>query len=143
MKTPKVKYIEGVEEYGIAYDWKEIRRAFKGLKTPSGIWDPTEVPWESIAYDIELSTRATGKTTQAILFGMTARKLYPGFQIGLLRCREDQIMPKNVSQMLDTIRTYEGGRYVHYLTAGRWNDIQHDRQNRAFRHMPPPLQDCI
>ena len=123
----KFKFIEGNEEYGIQYDWNAIRKVFRGLKTPSNLWDPTEVPWESIAYDVELSTRATGKTTQAILFGMCARKVYPGFQIGIMRCREEQIMPKNVSKMLDTIRSYDGGRYIRYLTDGHWNDIQHDR----------------
>lgn len=131
----KFKFIEGNEEYGIQYDWNAIRKVFRGLKTPANLWDPTEVPWESIAYDVELSTRATGKTTQAILFGMCARKVYPGFQIGIMRCREEQIMPKNVSKMLDTIRSYDGGRYIRYLTDGRWNDIQHDRQTRSFRYV--------
>ena len=135
MKSPKVKFIEGKQEYGVDYDWKEIRRVYRGLKVPSGYWDPCEVPWESIAYDVELSTRITGKTTNAILFGMCARKLYPFFQLGLLRCREEQIMPKNISQMLDTIRTFEGGRYVNYCTNGRWNDIQYDRMNRCFRYV--------
>ena len=131
----KLRYIENKEEYGIAYDWGAIRRAFRALKCPPQYSSPIDTPWESCAYDVEMSSRSTGKTTMAILWGMTIRKLYPGFQTGLLRLREDQIMPKNIRQMLDTIRTYDGGRYVRQLTDGRWNDIQHDATKRAFRYV--------
>lgn len=131
----KLRYIENKEEYGIAYDWGAIRRAFRALKCPPQYSSPIDTPWESCAYDVEMSSRSTGKTTMGILWGMTIRKLYPGFQTGLLRLREDQIMPKNIRQMLDTIRTYDGGRYVRQLTDGRWNDIQHDATKRAFRYV--------
>lgn len=131
----KLRYIENKEEYGIAYDWGAIRRAFRALKCPPQYSSPIDTPWETCAYDVEMSSRSTGKTTMAILWGMTIRKLYPGFQTGLLRLREDQIMPKNIRQMLDTIRTYDGGRYVRQLTDGRWNDIQHDATKRAFRYV--------
>ena len=131
----KLRYIENKEEYGIAYDWGAIRRAFRALKCPPQYSSPIDTPWESCAYDVEMSSRSTGKTTMGILWGMTIRKLYPGFQTGLLRLREDQIMPKNIRQMLDTIRTYDGGRYVKQLTDGRWNDIQHDATKRAFRYV--------
>ena len=131
----KIRFIDGKEQYGIAYDWNAIRRRYKSLKVPAGYWDPCEVQWESVAYIIALSTRSTGKTTNALLFGMTIRAEYPGVQIGLVRTREEQIMPKMISQMLDTVRTFEGGRYIKQLTNGRWNDIQHDRQNRCFRYV--------
>lgn len=131
----KLRYIENKEEYGIAYDWGAIRRAFRALRCPPQYSSPIDTPWETCAYDVEMSSRSTGKTTMAILWGMTIRKLYPGFQTGLLRLREDQIMPKNIRQMLDTIRTYDGGRYVKQLTDGRWNDIQHDATKRAFRYV--------
>ena len=131
----KIRFIENKEEYGVDYDYPMIRRKFRKLKTPENRWDPCEVPWESVAYDIELSTRSTGKTTQAILWGMTVRSEYPRFSIVLLRCREDQIMPKNVSTLMDVIRSYDDGRYVRQLTNGRWNDIWHDRNMRAFRYV--------
>lgn len=131
----KLRYIENKQEYGIAYDWGAIRRAFRALKCPPQYSSPIDTPWESCAYDVEMSSRSTGKTTMGILWGMTIRKLYPGFQTGLLRLREDQIMPKNIRQMLDTIRTYDGGRYVKQCTDGRWNDIQHDATKRAFRYV--------
>lgn len=131
----KLRYIENKEEYGIAYDWGAVRRAFRALKCPPNYSSPVDAPWESFAYDVEMSTRSTGKTTNAILWGMTMRKLYPGFQTGLIRLREDQIMPKNIRQMLDTIRTYDGGRYVRQCTDGRWNDIQHDAKTRSFRYV--------
>ena len=131
----KLRYIENKEEYGIAYDWGAIRRAFRALKCPPQYSSPIDTPWETCAYDVEMSSRSTGKTTMGILWGMTIRKLYPGFQTGLLRLREDQIMPKNIRQMLDTIRTYNGGWYVKQLTDGRWNDIQHDATKRAFRYV--------
>ena len=131
----KVRYIENKQEYGIAYDWGAIRRAFRALKCPPQYSSPIDTPWESCAYDVEMSSRSTGKTTMGILWGMTIRKLYPGFQTGLLRLREDQIMPKNIRQMLDTIRTYDGGRYIKQCTDGRWNDIQHDATKRAFRYV--------
>ena len=134
-KTMKLRYIEGREEYGIDYDYAAARRIFRKLKTPENLWNPCEVPWESCAYDIELSTRSTGKTTQAILWGMTMRSIYPKFTTILIRCREEQIMPKNIATMLDVLRTFDGGRYITQLTGGRWNDIQHDRAMRAFRYV--------
>lgn len=127
----KIKYFEGKEDHGIMYDWQFLRREFRKLKTPEGLWNPTEIPFESCAYTVALSTRSTGKTTQAILFGMLMRQHY-GTQTALIRCREEQIMPMKVSQMLDTIRLYDNGRYVPQITNGRWNSIQHVRNDRSF-----------
>lgn len=131
----KQRFIDGVESYGRVIDWNRVNKRYRRLRPPAGYWDPTEPPWGQIAYDVELSTRSTGKTTNAVLYGMCIRAEYPGSQIGLIRCREEQIMPKNISQMLDTIRTYDDGRYIKELTDGRWNDIQHDRTLRAFRYV--------
>lgn len=134
-KEAKIKFIEGKQEYGIDYDYPKARRAFRALKVPENVWNPTDVPWESVAYDIELSTRSTGKTTNAILWGMVMRSLYPDFTIVLLRCREAQITEGKTKTLLDVIRTYDGGRYIPQLTHGRWNDVQHDRNGRGFRYV--------
>lgn len=131
MKQAKLRYFENKEEFGPIYDWGLIRREFRKLKTPDGLWDPTEADFEHCAYIMALSTRTGGKTTQGVLFGMIMRKLY-GIQIGLIRIHEEQIMPKAISQMLDTIRSFEGGRYVTFCTNGRWNDIKHSVRDRAF-----------
>lgn len=113
------------------YDWNHIRREFRKLKTPEGLWDPTEIPFESCAYTVALSTRSTGKTTQAILLGAILNIEYET-QTALIRCREEQIMPMKVSQMLDTIRTFDNGRYIPQISKGRWNSIQYVRNDRAF-----------
>ena len=130
----KLKYIDGDETLGIDYDFNKIRKEFRALRTPSDVFDPTEVPWEKAPYIVEMSTRSTGKTTQFILWGLCCRKCYPGFQTGILRCREEQIMPKFISSLLDIIRQFEDGRYVPQLTDGEWNDLWYDKNQRGFRY---------
>lgn len=131
MKQKKFRYFENDETFGPIYDWGLLRREFRKLKTPEGLWDPTEADWEHAAYIMALSTRSGGKTTQAVLFGMVFRAIY-GIQIGLVRIHEEQIMPKAINQMLDTIRSFDGGRYVKQITEGRWNDVKHSTKDRAF-----------
>lgn len=121
-RQSSISFIDNKEEHGIRYDWNLIRREFRKLKTPDGIYDPTSVPIESINYCVELSTRSYGKTTQWILFGLLMNKLY-GTTPVIIRQTEEMTAPKHAASLLDVIRVYDDGRYILQLTEKRWNDL--------------------
>lgn len=121
-RQSSISFIDNKEEHGIRYDWNLIRREFRKLKTPDGIYDPTSVPIESINYCVELSTRSYGKTTQWILFGLLMNKLY-GTTPVIIRQTEEMTAPKHAASLLDVIRVYDDGRYILQLTDKRWNDL--------------------
>lgn len=121
-RQSSISFIDNKEEHGIRYDWNLIRREFRKLKTPDGIYDPTSVPIESINYCVELSTRSYGKTTQWILFGLLMHKLY-GTTPVIIRQTEEMTAPKHAASLLDVIRVYDDGRYILQLTDKRWNDL--------------------
>ena len=121
-RLKNISFYDNKEEHGIRYDWNLIRREFRKLKVPEGLYDPTSVPIENVNYVVELSTRSFGKTTQWILMGLVMNKLYGTTPI-IIRQTEEMTAPKHAASLLDVIRTYDDGRYVPMLTDKRWNDL--------------------
>jgi len=113
------KYINNDKLYGLDYDWKAIRKEYKKLKCPAGVYNPCKVPIENCNYVFGISVRNTGKTTNWLLFGMCMHKLY-GTRIIYCRNREDQILPNKIRNIFSVIRDYG---YIPKLTDGAYNDV--------------------
>lgn len=131
----EIQYIDEEEKNGIVYDFKAINKIYKSLKCPKGYYNPTLLPFERAKYFNLLSIRATGKTTNILLWIMCARKWYIekyGTETqppagGYIRQNIEMIMPKNIKHMFSVI--IQRG-YVEKLTNGQYNSIIY--KNRAF-----------
>lgn len=112
-------YIADDINRGIDYDWKKIKKAFRKLKCPPDVWDPSRLPLDRAKYFLELSERSNGKTTNAILLGLVMYKLY-GTKMAYIRQHADMIAPKNSKNMFDTILEFD---YISKIFEGRWNSV--------------------
>ena len=115
----KLEYIDGESKNGIKYDWGLIREEYLKLDVPSMYYDPLKMPIPETKWNIIMSERSRGKTSEILLLGMVMNKLY-GTHIQYLRSREEMIVKKN-SEDLFTVIVREG--YVEKLTNGQYNSI--------------------
>ena len=103
----------------VTYDFRKIRKEYKKLGVPDDLFDPAACPLESNKYFVICTERASGKTTNIILFGLIAYKLY-GTPIQYIRQFDEQLAPKNARNLCDVIIQYG---YVPKLTNDRYNTI--------------------
>lgn len=115
----KLEYIDDESKNGIKYDWGLIREEYLKLDVPSMYYDPLKMPIPETKWNIIMSERSRGKTSEILLLGMVMNKLY-GTHIQYLRSREEMIVKKN-SEDLFTVIVREG--YVEKLTNGQYNSI--------------------
>lgn len=114
-----IKYIDGIQENGIIYDFKKIIKEFKKLNVPKTVYDVTKLPLSAAKYFTLLSERSTGKTTNILLLGMIFHKMY-GTKIQYIRKSENMIMNATINELFKTIREYD---YIEKITEGRWNSL--------------------
>lgn len=115
----KRKFINNDPQRGIEYDWKLIRKKLKNLGIPTSFYNPATAPLDSAQWFVELSERATGKTTGWLLCGMVMHEEY-GTVTMYVRQRKDMIAPKNASSMFSVI--VENG-YIQKITNDRYNNV--------------------
>ena len=119
MKRPEIKYIQGVEDYGILYDWRFLRKEYKKLNCPPEVFNPCDEPLETAKYFVDVSERNIGKTTNWILLGLLMNKFY-GTNIQYVRQSEEEIMPKSIRDLFKTILKY---KYIEKITEGQYNSV--------------------
>lgn len=115
----QIKYINDNKNNGIEYDWRLILGEYKKLGCPNDVYNPSKIPFASTAFQMLLSERSTGKTTNLLLVGMIMNKLY-GTIIQYIRSSEDMIMNKTINELFKTIREFH---YVEKITDGKYNDL--------------------
>lgn len=113
------------------YDWKLVFRAYKSLKCPSDVFDPTTVPIKDISYYFGMSTRSVGKTTGWILIGMILNALY-GTTTVYIRNIEEQTAPKYSRELMNVILSYENARYIMEITDGKYNHVKYDARRLYY-----------
>lgn len=118
----EIKYLQGIEKYGIDYDWKFLREEYKKLNCPPEVYDPTTAPIDKVSYIFNLSIRSVGKTTSWLLWGMLMNKHY-GTTICYVRETEEQTAPKFARDLLNVVNGYEHGRYIRQITDGKYNSV--------------------
>lgn len=119
---PKIKYINGDVNHGIAYDWNKIRKEYAKLKCPDLYYNPCTAPLEEYKYFVEYSMRSVGKTTGWLLLGMVMHEMY-GTVIQYLRQTEDQIAPKTTKDLFNAILA---NGYVQKITKNKYNSIYYN-----------------
>ena len=121
-----MNYINDNVALGIKYDWKQIRKdwqQFEKVFEKKGISDivfnPLQFPVENNKYNIFLSERSRGKTTNFLLVGLLLNRRY-GTVIQYIRQTEDDIKASNLQLLFDVIIS---NNYVEILTNGEYNTI--------------------
>ena len=114
-----MKYINNDIQCGIEYDWRKVKDEFRKLNIPKDVYSPMHLPFDKAKYNVLLSERSRGKTTNIILLGMCMHKLY-GTTIEYIRKKEDQITKKITINLFTTILEYD---YIEKLTDGKYNSI--------------------
>lgn len=122
-----LKYIGNNTQRGLAYNWPAIRREFKKLGTPSSFYNPCKCPLKEASWFVEMSERASGKTTNWLLLGLVMYKMYGTVTI-YCRSKYDQIAKKNAETMFNVI--IDNG-YIEKLTDGKYNGVKYG--SRVFR----------
>lgn len=119
------KYINNNPINGIEYDFKRIRKEFKKLKIPKGVYNPCVIPFElGVKYIPLISERAIGKTTNLLLLGMCMYKLY-STKIIYIRQRETMITPKIAESLFNVIIS---NNYIELMTDGEYNTVVYKRR---------------
>ena len=114
-----MKYINNDIQCGIEYDWRKVKDEFRKLNIPKDVYSPLHLPFDKAKYNVLLSERSRGKTTNILLLGMCMHKLY-GTTIEYIRKKEDQITKKITINLFTTILEYD---YIEKLTDGKYNSI--------------------
>ena len=130
-RLQNIKFIDGIEENGIDYDWKKIFAEYKKLNVPETVFNPSGVPMRDISFYFGLSTRSVGKTTNWLLIGMIMHELY-GTTIVYVRNTYDEIAPKNTEKLMNVIVSYEDARYIKEITDGRYNHVKYDTRQLFY-----------
>lgn len=107
---------------------KDIAKAIKlyrKLGCPSGLFDPTTRPFTNNKYNVIVTERVSGKTTNVILFGMCLNQVC-GTITQYIRQTDEQLTPKRSKKLMTTIKACG---YIEKITAGRWHDCYyHSRE---------------
>lgn len=117
-----LQFYDNKEEHGVVVDWNKVFRDYRHLNVPKDVYDPTTAPVSNAKYNILMSERSTGKTTNWLLIGMIMNKYY-GTIIQYVRQSEEMIKPSIAGEIFKVILTYNDGKYIKDITNQRWNSI--------------------
>lgn len=113
------KYIDNNKNKGIEIDYKKVENEFNKLKIPNDIFNPINIFKKRNVWNVLLSERSMGKTTNIILLGLVLNKIY-GIIPQYVRRTKDMCMPKNIKNMMDVIINFG---YIKKLTDNRYNTM--------------------
>lgn len=116
----KIEYHDNDKKKGIKYDFSLIRKEFKKLKIPNDVYNPLTIPFEWSKFNILLSPRSKGKTTNILLLGLIFNKLY-GTKLQYIRSSHDMITPSKAGSLFSVI--VQNG-YIEKLTGGKYNNVK-------------------
>lgn len=117
----KREYIDNDVNNGIKYDFKKIFKRYKELNVPKEF---NIIPYYNMSarWNVFMSERSNGKTTNVLLLGMIMNDEY-GTTIEYIRMRESMIAPKNSKNIFDTIIQHD---YISKITKGTWNSVTYN-----------------
>ena len=117
----KREYIDNDVNNGIKYDFKRIFKRYKELNVPKEF---NIIPYYNMSarWNVFMSERSNGKTTNVLLLGMIMNNEY-GTTIEYIRMRESMIAPKNSKNIFDTIIQHD---YISKITKGAWNSVTYN-----------------
>lgn len=116
-----MEYINGKKEDGILIDWNKVRKIYKKVTTGFDYYDPCTIPFEETAWNVLISKRSTGKTTNVFIIGLILHKLY-GVRIEYIRNTDLMITQKNNKDLFNTILDFV---YIEKIFDGEYNSVEY------------------
>lgn len=113
----KIKYINDNPILGVEYNWEKILKEFNKLGIPDTVYNPTFALRQNCKYNVGVSERSTGKTTNWVLLGMVMNKMYSTI-IQYIRQDQEMVTPKFLKNFFDVIIA---NKYVEKITDGKYN----------------------
>ena len=133
-----IEYIDNNSALGIKYnwslikkEWKKLEKYFKKLGVSDVVLNPLDFDVWKYVYNIFLSERSRGKTTNFLLLGLIFNKLY-GTVIQYIRQTEDDIKASNLQLLFDVIIS---NHYVEFLTDGEYNTIIYNARRFYYAYV--------
>lgn len=118
--------------YGIKTPWDVVNKNFKKMmkdcNAPDGLYDPTEIPWDEVNWSVLMSERSSSKTTQLLLYFMTANRV-TGQKLVYVRKRSDQLTQSMYINLFNVITDSNYG-YIKHLTGGLYDNVYIDRTTK-------------
>lgn len=121
IKPEKIQYIDGKPENGILINWDRVRKHYKKIVTVKGYHNPLEEQPETCSYDIVLSDRSRGKTTNKLIVGLILFAMY-GITTVYMRSKSEDLEKRNISTLYDTI--IDCG-YLQKIFGDNWDNMEY------------------
>lgn len=141
----KIEFFDCDKNRGIIYNWKRLYKEYKKLKCPKHLYNPFTVDFSRGAYNMVLSDRSAGKTTNCILLGLLMYRDY-GTTPHIIRQSKEMCEPKNIKDMFRTILEFDyiskifDGEYNSVRYRGkRWTLLQVDEDGHIIRESEPVI----
>lgn len=133
-----IEYINNNSALGIKYnwvqikkEWKKLEKYFKKIGVSDVVLNPLDFEIYKHRYNIFLSERSRGKTTNFLLLGLIFNKLY-GTVIQYIRQTEDDIKASNLQLLFDVVIT---NHYVEFLTDNEYNTIVYNARRFYYAYV--------
>lgn len=123
-----IKYYDNDKNKGMIIDWDIVYKYLNELKIIPGDCYYPKFNFNKNKWNVVLSQRSIGKTTNLLILGMCVNHLY-GTVIHYIREDSDMITQSTVSDLFSIILSY---KYVEKITGGRWNSITYKRMSKRF-----------
>lgn len=98
------EYIDNDKDNGMLYDIEQIKKDYKKLKCPVDVYNPLDTLDNNCAYNLLLSERSVGKTTNILLLALCFYK--QGCTTAYIRESNEQITPKKLKTLFKTVLAY-------------------------------------
>ena len=115
----KLQYLNDDPNQGIIYDWGHIKKEYRKLHCPKGVYDPLQCDFGSAGYCMSLSDRSQGKTTNPLLVSMIMHRDY-GTTPHYIRCTRNEVEVKILKDLFKTILDFD---YISKIWDGRWTSV--------------------
>ena len=99
-------------------------KLYKSLNIPATVFNPLRDNPRAGDWNVILSPRGVGKTTNMLLLGMCQHET-DGTEIQYIRQYDDMLTPSKLTDLFDVILQYH---YIEKITGGRWHNVRYYRR---------------
>lgn len=101
-----------------------VIKLYNSLKIPKNVFNPVTDITAAGDWNVILSPRGVGKTTNMLLLGMCEHEIN-GTEIQYIRQYDDMLTPSRLANLFDVILQFG---YIAKITNGRWTNVKYTRR---------------
>ena len=132
------------------YDWQAVRKQYDKLGIPKDFWSPFDCPLTECSWNVVISLRKSGKTTNLLLLGLILYKMY-GTVTQYVRQSDDMIKPMATKKLFETIKDFHyiekifGEDVYNDVTykAGEWKLVYRNPENGEIERTSPEFMHSL